>query len=225
MLIAKHKRNSMFRTGAIAKNRLEAFSDGVLAFVITLLVLEVKLPADLGSETEIWNALVRLAPAFLAWVVSFFFVLVFWVNHHYLIASLKHADRGLLWLNGLFLLCITSTPFPTGLVGEYPGTAPPLVLLSGSMLLTSLSLSLMRYYASFVGLLLHDQVSLGERRTAMIQSLTAPALYALALVLAFVWKHHSPDRCFAGVLPGVARPPWPIIRGLRMTCESCPQDS
>src|SRR6516165_1605224 len=93
MLIAKHKRKSIFRTGAIAKNRLEAFSDGVLAFVITLLVLEVKLPPDLGSETEIWNALVRLAPAFLAWVVSFVFVLVFWVNHHYLIASLKHADR------------------------------------------------------------------------------------------------------------------------------------
>ena len=56
------------------------------------------------------------------------------------------------------------------------------------MLLTSLSLSLMRYYASFVGLLLHDQVSSSQRRTAMIQSLIAPALYALALVLAFVWK-------------------------------------
>jgi uncharacterized membrane protein len=178
----------IFRTGHLGTARLEAFSDGVLAIIVTLLVLEIKIPGGLSGDAAIWAALSHIAPGLFAWVVSFAFVLVFWVSHHYFVASLKSADRGLLWLNGLFLLCISSTPFPTGLVGEYPGATPPLALLSISMFATSLSFALMRFYATFHGRLTYEHVTPEQMRIAMAQSAIAPALYALAFMCAFVWK-------------------------------------
>ncbi len=182
------RRPVIFRTGYLATNRLEAFSDGVLAIVITLLVLEIKIPSGLTSDAAIWAALGRIMPVLLAWVVSFAFVLVFWVSHHYFVAGLKSADRGLLWLNGLFLLCISSTPFPTGLVGQFPGSTPPLALLSASMFATSLSFAAMRFYATFHGRLTHEHAKPDQLRAAMVQSAIAPALYALAFACAFVWR-------------------------------------
>ena len=107
-------RRAIFHTGPLGTDRVEAFSDGVLAVVITLLVLDVKLPSGLSTDAALWAALVHITPVLGAWVVSFAFVLVFWVNHHYFFASLKKTDRGLLWLNGVFLLTITLIPFPTG---------------------------------------------------------------------------------------------------------------
>jgi uncharacterized membrane protein len=181
------KRLAIFRTGALETGRVEAFSDGVMAVAITLLVLGIQLPADLKTDAALWAAIGRIVPALATWVVSFAFVLTFWVSHHYFFAGLKKTDRGLLWLNGLFLLCITLVPFPTGLVGLYPGFTAPLALLSGVMLLTSLSFAAMRFYASFHGRLLRDELSEGEARTAMLQSAVAPVLYALAVGLSFLW--------------------------------------
>jgi uncharacterized membrane protein len=115
-----------FRTGRLRGDRVQALSDGVFAVAMTLLAVDIKLPADLPNEAALWRALWLMVPALAAWIVSFAFVLTFWVNHHYFFASLKQVDRGLLWLNGLFLLTITLIPFPTGLVAEYPGwSAPP----------------------------------------------------------------------------------------------------
>ena len=180
-------RGALFRTGAIEKNRLEAFSDGVMAIVITLLILEVKVPEGLPDEAALWRALGHIAPVAGAWAVSFLFVLVFWVNHHYFVASLRHADRGLLWLNGLFLLSISATPFPTGLVGAYPGTTPPLLLLSGTMCATSLAFLLMRFYAGGRAGLLSDTLDKEARRKSLLRSAVAPVLYALAGLLAFLY--------------------------------------
>jgi uncharacterized membrane protein len=178
---------AIFRTGPLPTGRVEAFSDGVMAVVITLLVLEVKLPPGLPTEAALWAALWHIAPVMAAWVASFAFVLTFWVNHHYFFASLKHTDRGLLWLNGVFLLTITMVPFPTGLLGEYPGFAAPLALLSLAMMLASSSFAVMRLYASLGGKLLRDRVDAGQARRAMTLSVVAPVLYAVAVWLAFVW--------------------------------------
>ena len=73
----------LFRGGEAETSRVEAFSAGVLAIVITLLVLEIHIPAITGGEDALWVALRNLLPMIGAWVVSFFFVLVFWVTHHY----------------------------------------------------------------------------------------------------------------------------------------------
>ena len=101
------------RTGEAETGRVEAFSDGVLAIVITLLVLDVKIPEHVqGGDSELWHALAAQLPMIGAWAISFFFVLVFWVTHHYFFRQLAHVDRGLLWLNGLFLFTISFTPVP-----------------------------------------------------------------------------------------------------------------
>jgi uncharacterized membrane protein len=180
-------RPAIFRVGPVSTARVEAFSDGVMAVALTLLVLNVRLPDHLASDAAIWSALWRQAPTLAAWVVSFAFVLVFWVNHHYFFASLRSADRGLMWLNGLFLLAITLVPFPTGLVGQYPGFAAPLAILSLVMMLAALSFAAMRLYASFHSRLLLEHIDARQARFAMAQSAIAPALYGSAAVLAFVW--------------------------------------
>jgi uncharacterized membrane protein len=180
-------RRAIFRTGSLATARLEAFSDGVLAVAGTLLVLNVKLPPGLKDDAAIWTALGHIAPMLAAWAVSFAFVLTFWVSHHYFLASLRHVDRGLLWLNGLFLLSISLIPFPTGLVGEHPGLKAPLVLLSAVMLLASSSFALMRSYASFHGRLLREHISPAQAARGMVHGALGPSLYAAALALALVW--------------------------------------
>jgi uncharacterized membrane protein len=179
-------KQSFFRIGESETNRVEAFSDGVLAIVITLLVLEIKVPHlahhDDGAQ---WAALAELVPKIAAWVISFVFVLVFWVAHHYLFNSLQKVDRGLLWLNGLFLLFMSFVPFPTALAGEYPVSTPPLVLLSGTMLGAATSFSAIRVYVlRGHGLIASDGKP--AARIALRRSLLAPTLYAIGFIAAFL---------------------------------------
>ena len=140
---------TILRTGEAETGRVEAFSDGVLAIVITLLVLDVKIPEHVqGGNSELWHALAAQLPMIGAWAISFFFVLVFWMTHHYFFRQLAHVDRGLLWLNGLFLFAISFTPVPTALLGLYPDLSASATMLSAAMFLTASSFSLMRWYAT-----------------------------------------------------------------------------
>jgi uncharacterized membrane protein len=96
--------------------RLEAFSDGVFAIAITLLVLELSVDTatqDLGKE------LLHIWPSYFAYVTSFLTIGVIWVNHHVLFNYVDHVDRGLLFLNTLLLLVVAFTPFPTRLIAEF----------------------------------------------------------------------------------------------------------
>jgi uncharacterized membrane protein len=174
------------RDGITGKNRVEAFSDGVLAIVITILVLELKAPDLVApSDRELWLAILHMLPEIWAWVVSFLFVLVFWVSHHYFFAELRGTDRGLLWLNGLFLLAVSFTPFPTGLVGRYPSSGTAVCLLSVAMLLTASAFSAMRWYvATSHGL---SEAPAPARRLAFRRGLIGPAAYTVAVILSFVW--------------------------------------
>jgi uncharacterized membrane protein len=178
-------KRSIFRIGETETDRVEAFSDGVLAIVITLLVLEIKVPhMPQHDDAMQWAALARLVPIISAWVISFVFVLVFWVAHHYLFNSLQKVDRGLLWLNGLFLLFMSFVPFPTALAGEYPASTPPLALLSGTMLGAAASFSAMRMYVlRGHGLVASDAKT--AARMAFRRSLIAPTMYAVGLAIAF----------------------------------------
>jgi uncharacterized membrane protein len=102
--------------GSVFTSRLEAFSDGVLAIAITLLVLELSVDTsthDLGKE------LLHIWPSYLAYVTSFLTIGIIWVNHHALFSYVDHVDRGLLFLNTLLLLVVAFTPFPTRLIAEF----------------------------------------------------------------------------------------------------------
>ena len=180
-------RSPIFRTGGLPKARVEAFSDGVLAIVITLLVIEFHVPAGVVGDEALAGALLHLLPLAAAWAVSFVFVLTFWVSHHYFFSSLARCDKGLLWLNGLFLMAITLLPFATGLVGEYPSGRIPVIVLSAVMLVASLSFALMRYYALHYAKLLRPEAAASHGTMVWVQSAGAPLAYALAIVFGFIW--------------------------------------
>ncbi len=96
--------------------RLEAFSDGVFAIAATLLVLELRVPPD---TTDLTGALLRLWPAYAAYLVSFLTIGIIWVNHHTVMTQVARADRTFLFLTVGFLLCVAFIPFPTRLVAEH----------------------------------------------------------------------------------------------------------
>lgn len=163
-------------------NRIEAFSDGVLAIVITLLVLELHVPHLEGEPTgqALFSAFVALTPKFVSFIVSFLIVAIFWVNHHQLFHSIRHTDRTLLWLNTLFLLFISAVPFPTAVIGEYPSNPFAVAFFGLIMLGAGLAFVLMRWYASFPGGL----IGADERvlRRAVRRSLLSPGLYLLGVL-------------------------------------------
>lgn len=104
------------------KGRVETFSDGIFAIIVTLLVLEIKVPhiQDHNSTGQLAAALLALAPKVIAWMISFITVCVIWVNHHRIFESMKFIDQTFFWLNANLLLWVSLIPFPTALMGDYP---------------------------------------------------------------------------------------------------------
>jgi uncharacterized membrane protein len=179
---------SIFKIGQADPGRVEAFSDAVLAIVLTLLVLELRPPTPLTtSEDQLWLTIQEALPAIGAWALSFIFVLTFWIAHHYLFEQLAKVDRGMLWINGMFLMFISFTPFPTAILAAYPFSTPATFLLSLAMFLTATSFSVLRWYAAFEADLIGEHVEPGRRRTAIKRSLISPVLYLTAMIMAFIW--------------------------------------
>src|SRR5437899_12955547 len=111
-----------FAQGDLRLNRIEAFSDGVFAIVVTLLVLELRVTVlhDRSGVNELGHQLVDLLPKFFSWMISFIVICKFWLNHHQLLTFARHATYGMIWLNSIFLMGQAFIPFPTALMGEYP---------------------------------------------------------------------------------------------------------
>ena len=99
----------------MGKGRLEAFSDGVIAIIITIMVLELKVPH--GTELA---ALVPLIPVFLSYVLSFVYVGIYWNNHHHMLHAVQHVNGGALWANLHLLFWLSLIPFVTALDGREP---------------------------------------------------------------------------------------------------------
>jgi uncharacterized membrane protein len=114
--------------------RMEAFSDGVLAIIITIMVLELKVPheADLA-------ALLPLLPVFLSYVLSFVFLGIYWNNHHHLLQAIKHVDGRVLWANLHLLFWLSLIPFVTGWMGENQFAAWPVALYGAVLLLAGVA--------------------------------------------------------------------------------------
>jgi uncharacterized membrane protein len=97
----------------MTKTRLEAFSDGVIAIIITIMVLELKIPHE-----DTWDALFKLWPVFISYVVSFTMLGIYWGNHHHLIHTIKDVSSGIMWANLHLLFWLSLIPFATGWMGE-----------------------------------------------------------------------------------------------------------
>jgi len=110
--------------------RVEMLSDGVFAIVVTLLVLELRIPSlpDHTSAADLWHALFAMKNKFFGFVLSFVFVINLWFSHNILFKLFIKIDNTVLWLNNLFLLLVCFVPFPTALIGEYPDNPAAMML-------------------------------------------------------------------------------------------------
>jgi uncharacterized membrane protein len=131
--------------------RVEAFSDGVFAIAITLLILEVKVPHSPGTTIDLLKELLQLWPSYFALVLSFVMIGIYWANHHYVFKLFEKTDHSLNLLNLLFLLCISFLPFPTAVLGSYmldgSNQTTAATFYAVGLLLPALSWTLMWLYA------------------------------------------------------------------------------
>jgi uncharacterized membrane protein len=173
----------------VSTSRIEAFSDGVFAIAITLLVLEIHVPER--PPHGLGRALLDQWPAYASYVVSFFVIGIIWVNHHAVFDHLEHADRPLLFLNLLLLLWIGLLPWPTNVLGTYmqEGGADEriaAVLYTGTMTLMGFSFGALWRYAAGHGELLAQKLSAQEIRTSTRRFVVGAPIYGLAMLVALV---------------------------------------
>jgi uncharacterized membrane protein len=167
--------------------RVEAFSDGVFAIAITLLILAVGIEQSLASG-DLRHTLLHLWPAYIAYIVSFLTIGIMWVNHHQIFRHFERVDRPLLLLNILLLMCISFTPFPTRVVADNAQDAgnrqAAAVLYGGTMTLTAICFFAVWIYGS--RRLLRPGADMREVNGITRTYLPGAPTYALATALAFV---------------------------------------
>jgi uncharacterized membrane protein len=181
--------------------RVEAFSDGVIAIAITLLILEIKVPkATEAAPAGLWGGLLSLWPSFLAFVTSFGTILVMWVNHHRIFRLVRATDYPFLYCNGLLLLMITFVPFPTALLAEHlavPEATVATAVYAGTFVMTALAFNgVWRYLRRHPHLLLAS-ADPAEVADISRQYRFGPLLYLTAFGLAFVSVAESMVTCLA----------------------------
>jgi uncharacterized membrane protein len=161
----------------LSKGRLEAFSDGVLAIIITIMVLELKVPH--GTD---FASLRPLIPVFLSYVLSFSFVGIYWNNHHHLLQACRHVDGRILWANLHLLFWLSLTPFVTGWMGENHFAALPVAMYGVVLLLSGFA-----YYILCRALIAHHGIAspLAKALGRDLKGKASLAIYAVAIPLAF----------------------------------------
>jgi uncharacterized membrane protein len=162
----------------MTKSRLEAFSDGVLAIIITIMVLELRVPH--GSDLA---ALLAVAPKFMSYVLSFILLGIYWNNHHHLLQAIKQVDGRVLWANLHLLFWLSIVPFVTGWMGENRFTAWPVSLYGVVQLFAAVA-----YY-----ILVRSLIHLHGRDSALAAAVgrdfkgkVSLAIYGVAIPLAFL---------------------------------------
>jgi TMEM175 potassium channel family protein len=162
----------------MGKTRLEAFSDGVIAIIITIMVLELKVPH--GDTLEV---LMPLWPVFLSYVLSFVYIGIYWNNHHHMLHAVKHVNGAILWSNSHLLFWLSLTPFTTAWMGENHFAPIPVAVYGMGLLMNAVA------YTILVRTLIkrHGRDSeFASRIGSDLKGTVSLALYALAVGLSFV---------------------------------------
>jgi len=116
------------------KNRVEAFSDGVLAIIITIMIIEIKAPHE-----NSFNALIPLIPVFLSYLLSFAYIGIYWNNHHHMFQTVKKVNGAVLWLNMLLLFWLSLIPFTTSWIGEQHFSTVPMCIYGFVLLMCAIT--------------------------------------------------------------------------------------
>ena len=171
--------------------RLEAFSDGVFAIAITLLILEIRVPhvGEGGEHTSLATALFQLWPSYGAYLLSFVMIGIYWVNHHAFMRLFTRTDHGFNLLHIFFLMCISFLPFPTAVLAEYLTNAEQwhtaVSLYALGLLLPAFSWFLVWLYGSYKYRLLDSRLDPTYIGFLNRQYLLSNGLYSLALLTSF----------------------------------------
>jgi uncharacterized membrane protein len=169
----------------LPKERLAAFSDGVLAIIITIMVLELKVPH--GAD---WSALVTVLPVFLTYVLSFVYIAIYWNNHHHLMHTVERVNGTILWANMHLLFWLSLLPFATGWMGENHFAQLPTALYGVALLMPAIA-----YYVLQITIIRHQgaQGTLAKALGSDFKGRVSPVLYLAAIGLAFVlpWISHA----------------------------------
>lgn len=166
----------------MSKERVETFSDGVFAIVLTLLVLGLTVPtiANHSTFSQYAQALTPLIPKLLSFILAFVIIATHWVGHHFFFSRLKKVSLGIVWINNVFLLFICLMPFPTALLGAHFTDQFPIFLMVINQLFATIAFFFLRVFASNNNLFLESEAKkMGPRRTI-------PALGGYSLSLLFI---------------------------------------
>jgi uncharacterized membrane protein len=161
----------------MGKTRLEAFSDGVVAIIITIMVLEMRAPHDTDLAS-----LRPLLPVFLSYVLSFIHIGIYWNNHHHLLHTARHVTGGILWANLHLLFWLSLVPFVTAWMGENAFAQQPVALWGVVMLMAGVA-----YYILTVVLIRHHgpESTLGAAVGSDFKGMLSVLIYAVAIMVSF----------------------------------------
>jgi uncharacterized membrane protein len=166
----------------LAKSRTEAFSDGVIAIIITIMVFDLKIQ-DLPfnySDKDIWESLLGIVPKFLSYALSFLVVAILWLNHHALFDIIPYSDSKLVWYNILLLFAMSLIPLPTAFLAKYPNSYQAVMLYGLVMFLNSFSFFLMRRYIEVKAKLIPYNAKIHRN------NLISASLYLVSIPLSYI---------------------------------------
>lgn len=163
--------------------RILALSDGVFAIAITLLIIEIAVPASTG-DSGLPKALLGLWPRYLAYLLSFLVIARFWVTHRLAFRLIARDNATLVWLNLLLLMFVAFLPFPTAVVGQHAGSPAATVLYATSVILASTASAAYWWYASGRGRLLRPDAGRAQVRAMRARALSGAVFFALTVPIA-----------------------------------------
>ncbi|HEY6062665.1 MAG TPA: TMEM175 family protein [Chitinophagaceae bacterium] len=170
--------------------RLEAFSDGVFAIALTLLIIDIKIPSTekINTTADLWLALKHITPSILSFVLSFIVILITWVNHYNTIKLINRSTPTFIYANGFLLLTVVFMPFPTSLMGEYISTdhAAPAVILYNAVLAGSAVGWILLSSTALKNRLAKNEKAAFQIRTSGKFAFFAFLLYTLCVIMA-IW--------------------------------------
>jgi uncharacterized membrane protein len=163
----------------VGKGRLEAFSDGVIAIIITIMVLELKVP-----HGEAWSDLSKLLPVFLSYVLSFVNVAIYWNNHHHMLHAVKKVNGAILWANMHLLFWLSLVPFSAGFMGENHFAPVPMTVYALNLLMAAIAYTILQVHI----IKLHGKNSpLAVAIGAGYKEKISLASYIAAVPIALLW--------------------------------------
>lgn len=170
-------------------SRVEAYSDAIIAIIMTLLIFDLKIPhiTPHADTATFWREIRAVLPNFLTFALSFLTLAVVWINHHHFFHHLRGTNRALLWINNGLLFFVCLIPFATGLLSGYEAAPLSVVWYGVTMLCVVVMFAILIWYVFFKANIVNESVAQSRRRREFRRSLAGVVAYFIAAVVALWW--------------------------------------